>query len=807
EALGALWSERLETPSVARLSGQRPLEELEAPSASSEPKARATALVRAALGQLAQEPPQQQDAVKDSKEALSIFRGLELPECEATALLALSACSLELNPQESAQAATQAIKIFAQLGHYKGQTAALQAMAKADQARQCFDDASYKASEALKMARQLGDRAREIELCEIIAEVSIAQDRAEKAVAAAKDAAAIAKTLENEVLLARAQCWTARAYGAYQEPMMSGPHAAKAALQLYAKLENKSGEVQALQALAAATKEDFSDVLSTSLSLAEKFASGDKKEEADCLLVAVSCWESSDLEQAQRMAQRALSAAKAGGRGSQAQALLCWARLALKRQEPTEALRIASQAGGIFRNEPFQTKIMRDGEIECVEIQMDSHVMLGNAEEAFRLGLDQGRRFKQNDQRKAEGCVLLKLASLHQMRLEEEKALKVLLFAPRLFSISGDRLLEGSAWERIARSYLEAGDAGNALQATEQCVGSFRKVNSRSCRGRAALLKADVHTALVSVQQGNSVEALEAAQEAAEMLTEKDLALKALAVQLLANAYLLNGQPEAALDRARESQALEQQQKQAAGEAMSLLLEAGAHLALEDFESSRQCARSAKELFSTDLDEAGESSAKDFLSFVQKAEQNEEDLRRFRGFGLRRVSAAQARQKAAARREAQSERKPRQLLATKQSDILLWQCDPKTKDSSGLVIMTIFEGFEVREGVARQQTVPLKKKEQSEADEEAEHTVDFSKDYKDSVKQGYPETEPAVFAVRWVQATDTKEPPRSRRELRREEDKRVVSVQSLGAPAPNCAHYAKSERLEAPGERHGYRIY
>ena len=32
-------------------------------------------------------------------------------------------------------------------------------------------------------------------------------------------------------------------------------------------------------------------------------------------------------------------------------------------------------------------------------------------------------------------------------------------------------------------------------------MGSFRKVNSRSCRGRAALLKADVHTALVSVQQ------------------------------------------------------------------------------------------------------------------------------------------------------------------------------------------------------------------------------------------------------------------------------------------------------------------
>ena len=35
------------------------------------------------------------------------------------------------------------------------------------------------------------------------------------------------------------------------------------------------------------------------------------------------------------------------------------------------------EAGSIFRNEPYPTKKIRMCEIECIEIQMDAHVMLG----------------------------------------------------------------------------------------------------------------------------------------------------------------------------------------------------------------------------------------------------------------------------------------------------------------------------------------------------------------------------------------------------------------------------------------------
>lgn len=804
KALGLLWNERLDCPSPAELAGE-PTEDVEELKSSTDPRERATMLLRSALTQLAQEPPQQKDALKDSKEALATFRDLQLPECEATALLAVSRSCIDFAEQEAFQAALQALKIFRDQGHLKGEIAAMHRLARVDQARKSFDEASYKACEALKLARQMGDRARELALCETLLEVNIAQDRPERALEAAKDAEVLAKIFESQVLLARAKCWIARAFGAYEERKMTGIKAAEEALQIYGTLNQKHGEVEALEALAAATKEDFSDVSSKSQILAEKFAeSGDTKEEVQCLLVAASCREGKDSQKAMQLLQRASTAAK-GLRALQGLVLLRMARLYLDREEPSEAMRAATQAGSIFRNEPYPTKKIRSGEIECVEIQMDAHVLLGAMDEAFRVGVEQGRRFKGLRERQAEGMILMKLASLHQMRLEEESALKVLQYVPMIFNTVGDRQLEGLAWERIANSYLDAGDAVKALKAMEQCVGNFRKVNSRLMRARAALLQADVQTALVSIRKGSSLDALDAAKEATHLFQNEE-AFLARAVQLLTNAHLLNGQAEEALERARESQDLARKQRQIGGEAFSLLMEAGAHLSLQDFGESQRCIRAAKDLFDSDYDESGKRSANDFAAFVQQAESGKEDPAQFRGFGFRRLNATEVRQKAKSAREAQPRRKQK---TSEQSDIILWQCDPKSRDNpDGRCIMTIFEGFEVRTGVARgaQQAQPKAPKEE----EEGPGTVsaDYSKDYKDSVKeQGTPEREPAVFAVRWVQATDDKkEPAKSRRELRRQEDTRVVFTKSLDAPS-GCGRYAKSDRLEAEGERHGYRIF
>lgn len=115
----------------------------------------------------------------------------------------------------------------------------------------------------------------------------------------------------------------------------------------------------------------------------------------------------------------------------QGMALLRQARLYLDRQEPNEAIRAAGQAGALFRSEPYGTKSVREAEIECVELQMDGLVLQGLLEEAKRMGLEQGRRFRGLKEPKGEGQVLMKLAHLHEMRMEGPKAMKAWLSRPR----------------------------------------------------------------------------------------------------------------------------------------------------------------------------------------------------------------------------------------------------------------------------------------------------------------------------------------------------------------------------------------
>lgn len=208
----------------------------------------------------------------------------------------------------------QALKIFRDLGHLKGELTGLQRLAQVDQQRKCFDDAGFKASEALRSARHLGDRLRELQLCELLVEVHIAQDRAEQALQAAKEAELVAKTLENRKQLAKAKCLIARAYGAYQEleiggktmktrakraknlwisaleslprrlseeRMMTGIKEAEEGMQMYQQLSDQPGEVEALEALASATKEDFEAVFKSSKTLAEKCSETGYKEAKD----------------------------------------------------------------------------------------------------------------------------------------------------------------------------------------------------------------------------------------------------------------------------------------------------------------------------------------------------------------------------------------------------------------------------------------------------------------------------------------------------------------------------------------------
>lgn len=653
----------------------------------------------------------------------------------------------------------------------------------------------------------MGDRILEFALCETAAEANIMQDRAGLALQFAKEAQELAVSLNDQDLQAEASILITKAYGAYEESRGGARHAAMEALKLYK--DNPKGRVKALKAWVASTKGEYDEVLSSAQNMAESFSKQTdcKEEEVECLLLAADCTRG-EVDQAQHFTQAAAKAAKGAQRKTQARALQRVAQLHLQKEEPAEGMRAAMQAASIFRSEPVQRREIRDAEIDCVLMQIQAHAMLGNFEEAFNAGVEHGRRFKDLQNRRGEGCVLMKLVDLHRRRLETDKAMKVLQFIPNLFSLAGDRIQEGRALEQIARILLEKGDVLQAQKVADACAMNFRKYGSRFYRGRAALLAADVQVNLMSIDKGSPVQLLEMAQEAVYLLRSCDDLQKsefAMALQILANSQLLSAMSKEAIQTSRESQEVSRKQQQASAEASALLLEAGAHVQQQDFGESQRCVREAKELYSSDFDDAGEASANDFLAYIKKAETGQEDPRLFRGFALRHIGPEAAQQKAEAR---QAEKQPRKRRNEMQ-DIYFFQCDPSTKHSDGRVIMTYFEGFEHRAGVDRQQQSKLK----TAKDEEVTAQTDYSKSFKDSVKEkGYPEKEPAVFAVRWVQATDEKKESSqsgraSRSQFLREEDRRVVSVASLGAPSETCGRYAKSERLEAPGERHGYKVY
>eukprot|EP00439_Symbiodinium_sp_Y106_P043102 s2130_g5.t1 len=260
-------------------------------------------------------------------------------------------------------------------------------------------------------------------------------------------------------------------------------------------------------------------------------------------------------------------------------------------------MRAAMQAANIFRSEPVQTREIRDAEIDCVLMQIQAHAMLGNFEEAFNAGVEHGRRFKDLQNRRGEGCVLMKLVDLHRRRLETDKAMKVLQFIPNLFSLAGDRVQEGRALEQIARILLEKGDVLQAQKVADACAMNFRKYGSRFYRGRAALLAADVQVNLLSIDKGSPVQLLEVAQEAVYLLRSCDDLQKsefAMALQILANSQLLSGMSKEAVETSRESQdqggEVSRKQQQASAEASALLLEAGAHVQQQDFGESQRWA-------------------------------------------------------------------------------------------------------------------------------------------------------------------------------------------------------------------------
>ncbi|CAE7873596.1 TTC28 [Symbiodinium sp. KB8] len=796
--VGASWTEKLTPITVADLSSSKTEDEAalkaaaDAPQKISDTRQKAAALVKASLAQLQMESPQSEDALKNAKDALASFRELNVPEGEATALRAVAVASLGVDAFGALQAANQSLKTFKELGHGKGQVAALHSIAMAHLGKDSTDDCVFRAMEGLKLSRQVGDRMREYAILATIVEAYLIQGAGKRGLSSAQEALAVAKGLGEKLLEAKAQCLVAKAAGLCSAAeSAAGVAAAQEALKMYQSMGLKSKESEALAALGAAcmAKEDPAEALREGQGLADKFRqAGDKKEESSVMLaIAKIHKDSKELDQALRAAQEAVTCAKASNdRTAEAKALQATALIRLEKEEPGEALRAAEQACGLYRNQAFPSRASRNAEIACLKAMVDAQAAMGSADEGMRLASEQQRRYKSLKEKKGEGSAFLMMGKLHQLRGDLEEALNCLVQCPALFLAVGDRKGEGEAWLGIAKIHLGKGDVQQAQRAAEECALAYRKLGDKKGRAEAAQLVSDVHFALASIGQGNPQEALRAAQEAVQLYQELgEKTQTAISLHILANANLMTKNFDDALKTAQDSETAFRALRDTAGEAGSMMLQSGAHLGRQDFEEAKRCAKESRDLFKSAGDFQGEDSIEDFLDHVEGYEKGRQNLDDFRGFAMRRTDPTVA--KGAGPKRERAPRKPRQISNI--SDIELIKMD---SSKEGKVTLAFFDAFESRSAGGG------KPPPKAEAGSKGPGGLAL----------GAPEKEPVLYSVRWVQASAGKSgaspgPKKGRREFTKEEDKRLVSTASLGAPKDSFGPYGRSERLEAVSGKRG----
>ncbi|CAE7807166.1 mdtG [Symbiodinium necroappetens] len=796
--VGASWTEKLTPITVADLSSSKTEDEAalkaaaDAPQKITDTRQKAAALVKASLAQLQMESPQSEDALKNAKDALASFRELNVPEGEATALRAVAVASLGVDAFGALQAANQSLKTFKELGHGKGQVAALHSIAMAHLGKDSTDDCVFRAMEGLKLSRQVGDRMREYAILATIVEAYLIQGAGKRGLSSAQEALAVAKGLGEKLLEAKAQCLVAKAAGLCSAAeSAAGVAAAQEALKMYQSMGLKSKESEALAALGAAcmAKEDPAEALREGQGLADKFRqAGDKKEESSVMLaIAKIHKDSKELDQALRAAQEAVTCAKASNdRTAEAKALQATALIRLEKEEPGEALRAAEQACGLYRNQAFPSRASRNAEIACLKAMVDAQAAMGSADEGMRLASEQQRRYKSLKEKKGEGSAFLMMGKLHQLRGDLEEALNCLVQCPALFLAVGDRKGEGEAWLGIAKIHLGKGDVQQAQRAAEECALAYRKLGDKKGRAEAAQLVSDVHFALASIGQGNPQEALRAAQEAVQLYQELgEKTQTAISLHILANANLMTKNFDDALKTAQDSETAFRALRDTAGEAGSMMLQSGAHLGRQDFEEAKRCAKESRDLFKSAGDFQGEDSIEDFLDHVEGYEKGRQNLDDFRGFAMRRTDPTVA--KGAGPKRERAPRKPRQISNI--SDIELIKMD---SSKEGKVTLAFFDAFESRSAGGG------KPPPKAEAGSKGPGGLAL----------GAPEKEPVLYSVRWVQASAGKSgaspgPKKGRREFTKEEDKRLVSTASLGAPKDSFGPYGRSERLEAVSGKRG----
>lgn len=635
-----------------------------------------------------QELDRRQEAVQSATAAMEVFKQAGNSEGEATALLCKSKVLLGVDNMAALQAASHALKLFRELGHITGQAVAQHAIAKVQFARRNPDDVWNRAAESLRLLRLLGDRHREVMVLCTATDAAISMGKARQALSYGLDALTRSRKLQDRFLEAKALCLVAQARGICGEP--AGVSAAKEALAIYQDLGLKSFQLKALEALAAVGKGTQSGVeaMTEAEALAASFqAAAMTKEQAECFyLMAKMFHELQDLDNALVATQEALKHSPEEGHGK---LLSLLSTILLDRKEFQEALDTARKATenlGLALDDE-----QKDQQLVCINNQALALAQLGNFPEALQFLEERLREFRAAKEKRGEGQALFIMAQLLQAKGSTEEALhRLALAAPALLE-SRDVRCEAQAWQLSAKIHLEKNELSKALPAAERSARGFQAVGDRRGRAQLAAMLAEIQFSLCGLEKadGNLHEALRAAKESVSLyhdLNEKSVEM-GYSLHCLANINLALHNWEAALEAAQEALELFRSLQLPLLETNALHLESGAYLGAKDFENSRQRALEEKEIYSSAGVLKGVDQVDQWLLYVDRCSSDEQTLKSFYGFSMRRKSNAPVAQSD----ERQAFRAPRRLTAM--NDIELWMADTSKATRSCVIA---YQGLEHR---------------------------------------------------------------------------------------------------------------
>lgn len=372
--------------------------------------------------------------------------------------------------------------------------------------------------------------------------------------------------------------------------------------------------------------------------------------------------------------------------------------------------------------------------------------------------------FKGSGNGKGEGGCMLAISELQLQINDSNGAFNTLKGAIPPLIAAGAKKELANALIKLSQANTQRNETNEALKNANEALAIFQKLFDNEGRALAAQVVACAHFGRGN--KGNALEAQRAAQEAVLIYERQgDKTAEANALNVLANAQLMNQSFAEAERTARKAEAIFRDMGDQDGQAGALLLVAGAHLGAGEFAESKDVAKEARALFEESGNGKGEDGATDFLETLKQYDSGMLNTKDFMGFFM--TSGEPVQKGESQRAKVKDKKKDTTIL----SNVDCYVPGPKGEKHTHV----FFEAFE-----ARRATAPTR----GPAARRASEAAGFGAGEGDE-EAAKPVADPVLYAVRLMpRDIEGQEVPEKKPKYEPidPEDKRLHFSQSLGQP-------------------------